>query len=861
VGGLSCSSGQVAKWNGTIWACAADQDSGGDITGVSAGAGLTGGGSAGSVTLGVQFGGSGMAVAASRADHDHFGATWSGNGPFGLQVQNSFTAPALLGSSTATSGVAYGVRGEAVSPSGYGGFFTNLGGGAALRLGLGALVFADLTSQTTAAVNPAADITGVSAGTGLQGGGTSGDVSLAVNFAGSGTAPTASRTDHSHFGVAWSGSGASGFGLMVQNTSGTGLRGISTATAGAAYGVWGESASTDAAGVLGHATSSSGFGIGVLGASSATSGRGVVGLATPTDGFTEGVRGESDSSSGRGVAGFATATTGPTSGVHGQASSSSGRGVYGVSFATSGAAPGVQGQTSSTQGHGVYGVAVATGGSATGVRGETSSSAGYGGYFANFGGGAALRLGQGALQFADGTSQATAPANPAADITGVAAGTGLAGGGTSGDVSLAVSFGGSGAAATVSRSDHDHFGGTWTGTTANGLTVTTTNGAAGRAIYGEATAAAGTNWGVWGQTGSSEGRGVYGRATSTVGVNYGVFGETASATGSAVHGLATRTVGANYGVRGETASNQGRGVQGLATATSGTTYGVYGESASSSGAGVRGMGAFYGVVGEVVDPQGFGLYTTRSASVGALRVEGNTLGFPLVVIGQTVSPGVFNRMGSDGVVIRIQRDGFDEGTISVAGNIVSYNAFTGSHYAWAEEPVERGMLVSLTGRNLRHHDREGGEPIHGVALTTAANDPRVLGAYLARQEPDDTTEPVTENPHLVVAVGNGVMWVADAGEDIEPGDRLISADVPGHARKDDPRLPVSYVVARAVEAVRWFEVDEDAAGVKRRLVPVLFEPGVVERAGGLAHRVAEQADEIRALRARLDALEARLGPN
>lgn len=48
--GLSCASGQVAKWNGTIWACAAD-DNTGDITGVTAGTGLLGGGTTGNVEL------------------------------------------------------------------------------------------------------------------------------------------------------------------------------------------------------------------------------------------------------------------------------------------------------------------------------------------------------------------------------------------------------------------------------------------------------------------------------------------------------------------------------------------------------------------------------------------------------------------------------------------------------------------------------------------------------------------------------------------------------------------------------------------------------------------------------------------
>ena len=47
----ACSTGQIAEWNGSAWTCAADNDSGGDITAVTAGTGLTGGGTTGSVTL------------------------------------------------------------------------------------------------------------------------------------------------------------------------------------------------------------------------------------------------------------------------------------------------------------------------------------------------------------------------------------------------------------------------------------------------------------------------------------------------------------------------------------------------------------------------------------------------------------------------------------------------------------------------------------------------------------------------------------------------------------------------------------------------------------------------------------------
>jgi len=74
----TCAAGQairVVNQDGSVSCEAAGGGGGGDITAVAAGAGLTGGGAAGDVALAVDFAGPGVATTAARSDHTHAVAT------------------------------------------------------------------------------------------------------------------------------------------------------------------------------------------------------------------------------------------------------------------------------------------------------------------------------------------------------------------------------------------------------------------------------------------------------------------------------------------------------------------------------------------------------------------------------------------------------------------------------------------------------------------------------------------------------------------------------------------------------------------------------------------------------------------
>ena len=290
----TCTTKQVLQWNGTAWACASAGT--GTVTSVASGLGLKGGPitTSGSLTIDTT-------VVPQLGGANTFTGNQTVNGIFAA----SSSAFGVTGTATASTGLGIGVTGTAATPSGYG--------------------VEGINNATSGGVGVYGS-TGAAAGYGVEG----------IN--------------------------TSGVGTGVYGTAGQfGVYGVATASSGSTVGVYGSGVDGLQGSGTVHGVYASGTGAGSVGVYGTSPGYGLYGVATNTTGSSFGVYGSGGSNGVYGIA--------PNFGLYGVATATSGNsvGVFGT---------GIDGLQGSGTAYGVYAAASASG--STGVYGTAPQFGVYG---------------------------------------------------------------------------------------------------------------------------------------------------------------------------------------------------------------------------------------------------------------------------------------------------------------------------------------------------------------------------------------------------------------------------------------------------------------------------------------------------
>jgi len=437
------------------------------------------------------------------------------------------------------------------------------------------------------------------------------------------------------------------------------------------------------------------------------------------------------------------------------------------------------------------------------------------------------------------------------DITGVTAGTGLAGGGTGGDVTLNIGAGTGIAAAADSISVNTAvIQQRVSGTCGAGSSIRTVN-ADGSVVcemddtgsltlpYSGSVSSGGNAFAVtqngsgWGISGASNGTfGIRGESFASGGAGVGGYNNSSGGSGVIGQGNSKGVFGYTsqpnaYGVYGEAPGFGGTAVYGTVSGTSGTA--VYGTAPGSSGTGVYGSGTAWGgyFVGNVFASGNLGIGTTTPVrnlhifgSGPRILIETNDGFSPEVNFRGTGSDWAIYRHSGQGdlrfyqagdkVVLQNNTGNVGIGTstptqkLTVRGNIEVQSASTGTAVVQIGEGLDYAEGFNVTendgissGTVLVIDPENPGK----LALSSKSYDSRVAGIVAGANSLGSGVKLGAGQFDHDVALAGRVYCKVDGGEEgIEPGDLLTSSEIPGHAMKAvDHERAWGAIIGKAME--------------------------------------------------------------
>jgi hypothetical protein len=215
--------------------------------------------------------------------------------------------------------------------------------------------------------------------------------------------------------------------------------------------------------------------------------------------------------------------------------------------------------------------------------------------------------------------------------------------------------------------------------------------------------------------------------------------------------------------------------------------------------------------------RGSGTLTERAriTSAGEFLVGKTVEGFETVGARIRASGNIFatvsdnpclgaNRKASDGTLVEFCQDDAVEGTISVSGNTVSYNAFAGSHWSQLQDGSKPDILRGTVMESINElcvWPGEKNERLPKSKISDTAGSKKVYGVFMAWDNDWTTT-----NDMYVTAVGAFICRV-NGSVTVQEGD-LLESNGDGTARVQADDIIRSSTIGKVTSTVKTHEYDD-----------------------------------------------------